>query len=95
MKLRGSVLRPKKNKHKTIRHFTHAEVAALQMSVTLFIRSLYRCAGEHLANGAGESRVPLTTPSHFPSDRKQGAVFLHKFGFTAGKHKSLLAKVSL
>lgn len=44
---------------------------------------------------ASQSRVPLATPSHFPSDRKQGAVFLYKFGFTAGKRKSLLAKVSL
>ncbi|KAF3836575.1 hypothetical protein F7725_029133, partial [Dissostichus mawsoni] len=31
------------------------------------------------------SRVPLAAPSHFLSDRKQGAVFLYKFGFTAGK----------
>lgn len=41
------------------------------------------------------ARVPPATPSHFPSDRKQDTVFLYKFGFTAGKRKSLLAKVSL
>lgn len=44
---------------------------------------------------ASQSRLPFTTPSHFPSDRKQGTVFLYKLGFTAGKRKSLLAKVSL
>lgn len=44
---------------------------------------------------ASQSRVPLATPSHFPSDRKQGSVFLYKFRFTTGKRKSQLAKVSL
>lgn len=38
---------------------------------------------------------PFAAPSHFPSDRKQGAVFLHKLRFTTGTRKSLLAKVSL
>lgn len=45
-------------------------------------------------NASGR-RVLFSTPFHFLSDRKQGAVFLYKFGFTTGKRKSLLAKVSL
>lgn len=43
----------------------------------------------------GRSGEPFAAPSHFPSDRKRGAVFLYKFRFTAGNRKSLLAKVSL
>lgn len=87
----------KKNRH--INDFTHTEATASFVSDfhTVFSHSYFTGVVHkvELLAESSQSRVPLATPSHFPSDRKQGAVFLYKFGFTAGRRKSLLAKVSL
>lgn len=101
MKLRGSVLRPENivsfEPEGTSRRFDKPPRLLFVLSVVFFV--FFKHVREHGFQRQGltpsQSGAPFAAPSHFPSDRKQGAVFLYKFRFTTGNRKSLLAKVSL